>query len=140
MKNALYKLIEIITIIHEKLLSLNDAYETSFTDKELHFLVIGTIGLLMIFGIYPLFKWLAKNNHVMVIAFIYVFTMILVLTFAIEIGQGYTGTGYMEFADIMFGVVGFLLMFFVFAAIRGVYHFIGRLLKKWDEKIKSKAN
>lgn len=139
MKNALYKLIEIITVIHEKLLSLNDAYETSFTDKELHFIVIGVIGLLMIFAIYPLFKWLAKNNHVMVSAFIYVFTMILVLTFAIEIGQGYTGTGYMEFGDIMFGVVGFLVMFFVFAVIRGIYHFIVRLLKKWDEKIKKNA-
>jgi len=33
--------------------------------------------------VYPVFKWLAKRNHVMVIAWIYVFTLIIVITFAI---------------------------------------------------------
>ena len=36
----------------------------------------------------------------MVIAWIYVFTLIIVITFAIEIGQKVTNTGNMEFADI----------------------------------------
>ncbi len=47
----------------------------------------------------------------MVIAWIYVFTLIIVITFAIEIGQKVTNTGNMEFADIVFGVVGFIVMF-----------------------------
>ena len=82
----------------------------------------------MIFVIYPLFKWLARKNHVMVISWIYVFTLIIVITFAIEIGQRVTNTGVMEFADIMFGVLGFICMFFVFAFIRGIWHLIRRLL------------
>ena len=115
------------------ILRINDNYEYSLSDKELHFLVIGIIGMAMIFVIYPLFKWLAKKNHVMVIAWIYVFTMILVLTFAIEIGQKVTNTGVMEFADIVFGIVGFVLMFMVFALIREIYHLIKGWIKKREK-------
>ena len=65
----------------------------------------------------------------MVIAWIYAFTLIVVITFAIEIGQKITNTGQMEFADIMFGIVGFLAMFLVFAVIRGIWHLIMRLIR-----------
>ena len=115
-------------------MQLNNAYETNFTDKELHFLVIGLLGLGMIFAIYPLFKLLAKHNHEMVIAWIYVFTVLVVITFAIEIGQRITGTGNMEFADIMYGLVGFLLMFFAFCILRAIYHGILRLIRYLKEK------
>ena len=138
MKVVLYKLVEIIAIIHEKIMGLNDAHAAAFTDKELHFLVMGVLGMGMIFVVYPLFKKLAQYNHVMVIAWIYVFTLILVLAFAIEIGQGFTGTGNMEFGDIVLGVFGFFVMFAVFAVIRGIYHVICRALKKWDEKIEKR--
>lgn len=118
LSKLLYTGVEWITYCHNFILSLNDAYEYNFSDKELHFLVIGIIGMLGIFVIYPIFKWLAKKDHIMTITWIYVFTMIIVLTFAIEIGQKITHTGEMEFADIVFGIVGFLLMFAVYAIIR----------------------
>lgn len=89
--------------------------------------------MVMIFVIYPLFKWLARTNHVMVIAWIYVFTMILVITFAIEIGQKVTNTGVMEFADIVFGVLGFALFFLIFSVVRGIYHGIMKLLKDFRD-------
>lgn len=129
MRAFLYGIVEIIAKIHGFLLRLNDAYEYDFTDKELHFLIIGALGMAMIFVVHPLFKWLAKNNHVMVISWIYVFTLIIVITFAIEIGQRITNTGVMEFADIMFGVLGFICMFLVFSVFRGIYHLILGLLK-----------
>lgn len=130
----LYYIVELIAKVHNKLLSLNDNYEYNFTDKELHFLVIGAIGMLFIFVVYPLFKWLAKNNHVMVIAWIYVFTLIIVITFAIEIGQKVTNTGAMEFADIVYGVVGFIVMFFIFSVIRGIYKGILYLIRRFRKK------
>ena len=133
MRNLLYKIVEYIAYFHNLILRINDSYEYDFSDKELHFLVIGVIGMGMIFVIYPIFKWLARKGHVMVITWIYVFTMILVLTFAIEIGQKVTATGAMEFADIVFGVVGFVLMFLVFAVIREGYHLILRLMKYLKE-------
>ena len=126
MRNFLYMIVMWIADIHNRILALNDNREVPFTDKQLHFIVIGIIGMIMIFIVYPLFKSLAEHNHTMVIAWIYVFTLIIVLTFAIEIGQGYTGTGAMEFEDIMFGIVGFLAMFAVFAFLRWVYHGIVR--------------
>lgn len=134
MRELLYGCVGLITKIHEKIMQLNNAYETNFTDKELHFLVIGLLGLGMIFAIYPLFKLLAKHNHEMVIAWIYVFTVLVVITFAIEIGQRITGTGNMEFADIMYGLVGFLLMFFAFCILRAIYHGILRLIRYLKEK------
>lgn len=129
MKEFLYRIVEYIAKIHSYILRLNDAYEYNFTDKELHFLVIGIMGMGFIFVIYPIFKWLAKHNHVMVIAWIYVFTLIIVITFAIEIGQKVTNTGKMEFADIMMGVFGFVAMFLIFAIIREIYKAIRRLIQ-----------
>lgn len=133
MKSFLYAIVEIIARIHSRLLELNDAYEYNFTDKELHFLIIGALGMAMIFVVYPVFKWLARNNHIMVISWIYVFTLIIVITFAIEIGQRVTHTGAMEFADIMFGVLGFISMFLVFSVFRGIYHLIVKLIRGGDE-------
>ena len=125
MKELLYWIVEWIANI----LRLNDAYEYNFTDKELHFLVIGMMGMGFIFVVYPVFKWLEKHDHVMVIAWIYVLTLIIVITFAIEIGQKVTGTGNMEFADIVMGVFGFIVMFLVFSVVRGIYKLIRNLIR-----------
>lgn len=127
MVEFLYWIIDIIAGIHRYLLTLNDGFEYVFSDKELHFIVIGILGMAMIFVVYPVFKALSRN-HVMVIAWIYVFTLIIVITFAIEIGQKVSNTGAMEFADIVFGVVGFMAMFAVFIIIRGIYHLIKNII------------
>jgi len=131
MKKLLYWGVGLIAKIHDAIMQLNNAFETSFSDKELHFLVIGLLGMAMLFVIYPLFKYLAKRNKELVIAWIYVFTVIVVITFAIEIGQKITKTGNMEFADIMYGLLGFLAMFTVFAVLRMIYHGIRRLVRYW---------
>ena len=127
LKKLLFLIVEYIAKAHEFLLSLNDTFEYNFNDKELHFLVIGILGMLMIFVVYPVFKWLVKKNHIMTIAWIYVFTLILVITFAIEIGQKVTNTGAMEFADIVMGMFGCIVMYLIFAILRAIYHSICRL-------------
>lgn len=134
MKEFLYGAMGVVAAIHEKIMMLNDAYETNFSDKDLHFLVIGLLGLGMVFVIYPLFCHLAKKNRIMTITWIYVFTVILVITFAIEIGQKISKTGNMDFGDIMYGVVGFLAMFVVFCLVRAVYHGIRKLIAYLREK------
>lgn len=130
MKTLLYAIVEMIARIHNYILRLNDANEYNFSDKELHFLVIGVLGMGFIFVVYPVFKWLAKHDHVMVIAWIYVITLIVVITFAIEIGQKITNTGNMEFADIMVGVIGFIAMFFVFAVVREIFKAVRRWITR----------
>lgn len=129
MSRYLYAIMAQISRIHEKLLTLNDSYEMYFSDKELHFIVIGALGLCLVLLIHPIFTYLAKHNHVLVITWIYVFTVIIVITFAIEIGQKVTNTGTMEFDDIMFGVLGFFFAFFAFALIRAIIKGIISLVK-----------
>lgn len=136
MKDFLYWCVGFIARIHNQIMQLNNLYGIDLTDKQMHFLVIGLLGMGMLFVVYPLFRYLAKRNHEMVIAWIYVFTVVVVITFAIEIGQKVSRTGNMEFADIAYGIVGFLAMFVVFCLCRGVFH----LLRKLIRYIKKKTN
>ena len=122
MKELLYAGVGLLSRIHNLILQINNAYEADLSGKDLHFLVIGLLGMAMIFVVYPVFLKKKKKDHVMVIAWIYVFTLIVVITFAIEIGQQITHTGNMEFADIMYGLVGFLFMFLIFSILRMLYH------------------
>ena len=118
-------------------MTFNDVFKSSFLESVTEFSAVDTlIGMLFalviglfIFVVYPFFKALAQSGHVMVIAWIYVFTLIIVITFAIEIGQKITHTGNMDFADIVFGIFGFLVMFFLFSLVRGVYHGIKKLYR-----------
>ena len=118
--------------VHDRILSINDSGGWYYDDKQLHFLVIGALGMAMIFVVYPIFKILAKHNHTMVIAWIYVFTLIMGISFAIEIGQWLTGTGSMEMADVSYGIAGFFTMFFIFAVIRGIVLFIVKPFTRSD--------
>ena len=129
MTSLLYKLIEIITLIHEKILSWNDSYEYNFTDKQLHFIVVGILGMGLLFLIHPFFKFLAQKKLTLVISWIYVVTLLLALTFSIEIGQRITKTGYMDFRDIMYGMGGFFLLFGMFYAVRLVIKLIVKLFR-----------
>ena len=134
----LYKLIEIITYLHEKILSWNDAYEYNFTDKQLHFIVIGVVGMAFLTVIHPLFKHLAAKRMVLAISWIYDVTLLIVITFAIEIGQRLTKTGTMDFRDIIYGMGGFFLMFGIYYVIRLIVKLIAGLLHR-DEKNREAA-
>ena len=135
MADLLYYLVEKMAGIHDALMTLNDSYETMFSDKELHFIVIGVLGMALLFVIFPLFKALSRH-HVLVIAWIYVFTVMIVVTFAIEIGQGITNTGNMEMEDIVSGLAGFMFLFIIFAVLRmivlGIVHLV-RGIMGWDD-------
>ena len=128
MKNALYELVELIARVHDKLESLNDSYEYNFNDYQLHFIVIGILGMLLTFMLIPLVKWLVKRKKVLTITWIYVFTVLIVITFAIEIGQGFTHTGTMDFSDIVFGIMGFIIFFAIYAVIRGVILLLTKMI------------
>ena len=116
-----------ISRIHDKLLQINDTSALFLTDKQLHFAVMGLVGMGLLLVIYPLFLLLSKK-HVLTIAWIYVFTVMVVLSFAIEIGQGITNTGNMDLEDVISGLAGFMLLFFIFAVLRMIFLGIRSLL------------
>ncbi len=116
-ESILYEMTMIVAQIHESILHLNDNFELALGDKELHFLVMFAVGMVLFFFVHFVFKRLAKWS-VTAISFIYVFTVMTVLGFAIEIGQKITGTGDMDFDDIVAGLYGVLLFFAIYTAYR----------------------
>lgn len=120
MVRFLYYMVSGISRIHDKLLQINDTSALFLTDKQLHFVVMGLVGMGLLLVIYPLFLALSKR-HVLTIAWIYVFTVMVVLSFAIEIGQGITDTGNMDLEDVISGLAGFMLLFFIFAVLRMIF-------------------
>ena len=99
-------------------MAMNNGWGYYNNDKKLHFIVMGILGMVVLLASYFVFKLL--QNHIIVIAFIYAFTVMLVLTFSIEIGQGFYGTGNMEMEDVVAGMAGFLFCFVIFALIRAI--------------------
>lgn len=127
----LYYLVELIARVHDWFLSLNNGVTwIHLNDKQLHFIVMGLMGMVLVAIVYPLFKYLAKHKHYLTLTWIYVFTLMVGLTFAIEIGQRITHTGSMEFMDIVAGLMGFIMMYLVIIFIYGVY----LLVKKIEAK------
>ena len=105
---------------------MNDNFELALGDKELHFLVMFALGMMLFFAVHFVFKRLAKWS-ITAISFIYVFTVMTVLGFAIEIGQKITGTGEMDFRDIVAGLYGVLLFFAIYTVYRVAVILIRRI-------------
>lgn len=123
-------LINIIYKTHTYFMSMNDSFETQLSDKQLHFVIIGLLGIAMLLIIYPLFKWMAKKHLTILISWFYVFTVLVVITFAIEIGQWYSHTGQMDFNDILAGLIGYFAMSFIFILVVAIIALIKSIFKK----------
>lgn len=123
-----------ISHIHNFLLRLNDHYNISLNDKQLHLLVIGLIGMALFALTFVLFKVIEKHfvHSTMIFSFIFTFTNLVVISFAIEIGQRITGSGIMEFMDIVYGLWGFIFMFICYLVILALAY----ILKKFYNHIR----
>lgn len=123
MKDAIQLIVEIVNIFHDIIMELTEAFGLNLSDKDLHFWVIGIIGIFT-FGItHIIFKAISKWS-LTAISFLYTITVLIVFVFAIEIQQKITGRGNMEFADAMVGLYGFILFFLVFLVIKFIFNII----------------
>lgn len=126
----LFKFIaEVVNIIHDVIMVMAAQIGWQATDKDLHLWIIGIIGIVAFFIVQAVFRRLAKWS-ITSISFIYTFTLILVLVFAIEIQQGITGRGNMEFADAVAGIYGFLLFFGIYIVWKVIRYGMVKLVKK----------
>ena len=114
--------------IHESLMHLNDNFELYFGDKDMHFIVMAVLGMILFFMVHFVFKRLAKWS-ITAISFIYVFTVMTVLGLAIEIGQKITGTGDMDFRDVVAGLYGVLAFFAVYTVYRLIVLLVRHLMR-----------
>jgi hypothetical protein len=128
MKEFIKVLAEIVNTIHDIIMEMTANAGLNFTDKDLHLWVFGFIGIVSFFSVHLIFKLLAQYS-ITAISFIYTFTVMLVLVFAIEIQQKITGRGQMEFDDAVVSLWGFILFFAVFLVLKGIYLLISRLIK-----------
>ncbi|MGN0772921.1 MAG: hypothetical protein ACI4MP_03930 [Candidatus Ventricola sp.] len=127
----------IMAQVHDSLMRLNDGFELRLGDKDWHFIIMALAAMVLFFVVHAVFKRLAKWS-ITAVSFIYVFTVMTVLGFAIEIGQRISGTGEMDFADIVAGLYGVLAFFGVYTAYRllamGVRALLGKRRKSNSQK------
>ena len=131
MKDILYFVVDLVAKIHDYLLHLNDSFELYFSDKQLHFLVMGFAGLLLFLVV----RWLFKKLSVNAVAWVYTITVMGTLAFAIEIGQAVTHTGNMELSDIAMGMWGVL----AFGAAYTLLHYMIKAIRKLGRRRQEKS-
>ena len=134
-------MVEIIKILMDATNDIHDAILDSsklaqFNDKQLHFIIIGIIGIIIFAATHTLFKWLAKRS-ITAISFIYTMTVLIVIVFVIEIQQKLTGRGKMEFDDMLAGLYGFLYFFIIYLFIRLCIYIVKMIIDKKFPKTKS---
>jgi len=131
MKAFLYFAVDLVAQIHDYLLHLNDSFELYFSDKQLHFLVMGAAG----FSLFLVVRWLFSKLRPNAVAWVYTLTVMGTLALAIEIGQAITNTGNMEMADVAMGMWGVI----AFGAVYTLIHYIVKALRRRGGKAKEKA-
>lgn len=122
-------IIAFINNLHDFLMKSSNGAGVDFTDKQLHFIVIAIIGMFIYLVVNKVFKAISKYS-ISVLSFIYTFTVLLVIVFGIEIEQKITKRGNMEFADIVAGVWGFIVVFTVYITIYSLIRLIIKSIKK----------
>lgn len=117
----------VINGLHDLISVLAQRLKVDVTDKDLHFWVIGVIGILVFLITDSFFKRIAKWN-ISVVSFVYTLTVLVVFVFGLEIEQKITGRGNMEFKDVVYGLWGFISIFSVYFLARVALYLLNRLL------------
>ena len=73
----------IMNYVHDILVISSKSMGLMLNDKQLHFLVIGVIGIILFLVVHKLFKYLVQYS-LRAISFIYTVTVLIVFVFAIE--------------------------------------------------------
>lgn len=126
-----------INDLHDKVLDIVSIAGYQLNDKQLHFIFMALIGIIIFAFTQIIFKKLSKYS-ITAISFIYTLTVMVVIVFAIEIQQKITNRGNMEFADIAYGLYGFLYIFFIYLLIKFTIIAIKKLYKKYSKQAKRK--
>jgi len=126
-----------INDLHDKVLDIVRVAGYPLNDKQLHFIFMALIGIIIFAFTQLIFKKLAKYS-ITAISFIYTLTVMVVIVFAIEIQQKLTDRGNIEFADIAYGLYGFLYIFAIYLLIKFIIIAIKKLYKRYSKHSKSK--
>jgi TRAP-type uncharacterized transport system fused permease subunit len=126
LKNWLYQIVTCIAWFHDRIV----AQSTGFSSEELHFIVLGVFGLCLLLLAYPIFRYLTRRGCAGIMTWLFAFSAVLSVCFAIEIGQHLTKTGTMQLEDIVYGMIGFFAASVCFALLYLLVRFIKHLFQK----------
>lgn len=114
---------------------LRTAMGLPLDDKGLHFVVMAALAMALFFVVHAVFARLARWS-ITAVSFIYVFTVMTMLGLAIEIGQRISGTGEMDFVDVVAGLYGVLAFFAVYTVYRLLVMAVSALWRRRKAKKK----
>lgn len=136
MKETILKLAELLNNIHDFIqIYVSNNMNLGLNDKDLHFWVMGIVGIFVFLFVLIVSKFISKLPFgITILSFVYSFTFMVVLVFAIEIQQALTKRGNMEFQDAVVGLWGFVVFFIVFVIISSFFLIIKRLLNRFTNK------
>ncbi|MEK4011582.1 hypothetical protein [Peribacillus sp. FSL M8-0224] len=132
MKEIIQILAEIVNNLHDFILFfVSDTLNSNATDKDLHFWIMGIIGIIIFLFVLFLSNLIARMRFgITILSFLYTFTVMVVLVFAIEIQQALTSRGNMEFQDAAIGLWGFIVFFLVFAVLSSLFLLVKNFFKQ----------
>ncbi|MEE3952194.1 hypothetical protein [Peribacillus frigoritolerans] len=132
MKEIIQILAEIVNNLHDFILFfVSDTLNSNATDKDLHFWIMGIIGIIIFLFVLFLSNLIARMRFgVTILSFLYTFTVMVVLVFAIEIQQALTSRGNMEFQDAAIGLWGFIVFFMAFAVLSSLFLLVKNFFKQ----------
>lgn len=134
LKDWLYQIVTYVAWFHDRIIAKNRAHSSPFTDKELHFIIIGIFGFLLLLVVFPLFRYLTKHGRAGIMGWLFALSTVLSVCFAIEIGQQLTKTGRMQVEDIVYGMVGFFAASAIVALLYFLFIFFRWLFRKLFKK------
>ena len=129
-KDWLYQIVTFVAHVHDSIIAYNEGTATPFTDTQLHLIVLGLLGLLLFLLMIPLFRFMTRRGWYGLMAWLFTFSTVLFINFAIEVGQFLTRTGSFQIRDIAYGTAGFLAASAVIAAVYLLVSLIRWLFRK----------
>lgn len=129
MRILLKSLAGLVNYLHDLVLVVSKTLGLGLSDKDLHFWVIGALGLFIFILSDFIFRFLARWS-ISAISFIFTLTFLIVFVFAVEIEQAITGRGNMEFTDITMGLYGFLVFAAIYLVLKTLIRILQRKIKK----------
>ncbi len=129
METLLKILASTVNNLHDFIIVLSSYFDLNLSDKDLHFWVIGILGVAVFILSDIVFRIVSKWS-ISVISFLYTLTVLIVFVFALEIEQRITGRGNMDFYDIVAGLWGFFVLFGCYIVIQGAIYAVRKYLKK----------
>ena len=129
-KKIIVKAVSLVTYMHGKILGINDSNELFLSDKELHFYTVAIFGVLLLFCLYPLFRYMVKRNKTLLSTWLFVFLFLVGFTLLIEVGQKLTGTGDMDYLDTVAGLMGFIVASAILLIVRELWLLLRLLFNK----------